>query len=118
MNGRFEAYEVALELAAALGPAMASIAHQDRDLASQLRRATSSVALCLAEGSRRNGKDRLHLYRVAAGSAAEVRAALALARAWSFSTPSQLAAPEALLDRVLAMLWRLTHPGGERRCAR
>jgi len=31
MNGRFEAYEVALELAAALGPAMASIAHHDRE---------------------------------------------------------------------------------------
>jgi four helix bundle protein len=110
MNGRFEAYEVALELAAALAPVLANLARHDSSLACQMRRATASVALCLAEGARRTGKDRLHLYRVAAGSAAEVRAALALARAWSFAVPAQLSASEALLDRVLAMLWRLTHP--------
>jgi four helix bundle protein len=109
MVRRFEAYEVALELAAALAPVLASLARRDSSLAFRLRRAAASVPLCLAEGSRRSGKDRLHLYRVAAGSAAEVRAALALARAWSFAAPAQLAAPEALLDRVLAMLWRLTH---------
>jgi four helix bundle protein len=110
MNRRFEAYEVALELAAALGPLIAAIAQRDSSLSCQLRRATASVPLCLAEGARRSGKDRLHLYRVAAGSAAEVRAALALARAWTFAPPARLATAEALLDRVLAMLWRLTHP--------
>jgi four helix bundle protein len=113
MNGRFEAYEVALELAKALGPVMATLSRHDVSLASQMRRATASVALCLAEGSRRSGKDRLHLYRVAAGSAAEVRAALSLARVWRWSTSTQLASAEALLDRVLAMLWRLTHPVGD-----
>jgi hydroxysqualene dehydroxylase len=85
MNGRFEAYEVALELAAALGPLITAIAQRDSSLSCQLRRAAVSVPLCLAEGARRSGKDRLHLYRIAAGSAAEVRAALALARAWSFA---------------------------------
>jgi four helix bundle protein len=110
MNGRFEAYEVALELAAALGPVITAVAQRDSSLSFQLRRAVASVALCLAEGARRAGKDRLHLYRVAAGSAAEVRAALALTRAWSFAAPARLSAAEALLDRVLAMLWRLTHP--------
>ena len=113
MNGRFQAYEVALELAAALGPVMATLTHHDVPLASQMRRATASVALCLAEGARRSGKDRLHLYRVAAGSAAEVRAALSLARVWGWAASTQSAAAEALLDRILAMLWRLTHPAGE-----
>jgi hypothetical protein len=75
MNGRFEAYEVALELVAALGPVATTIAERDSSLSSQLRRAVASVPLCLAEGARRTGKDR-----------------------------------EALLDRFLAMLWRLTHP--------
>ena len=75
---RFDAYEVALELATGLGPVIETIARRDGSLASQTRRAMSSVVLCLAEGARRSGKDRLHLYRVAAGSAAEVRAALAL----------------------------------------
>jgi four helix bundle protein len=110
----FEAYDVALELAEALGPVMAKLNRQDTSLTSQMRRATASVALCLAEGARRSGKDRLHLYRVAAGSAAEVRAALLLARAWGWTDSMQLGSAEALLDRVLAMLWRLTHPRGER----
>jgi hypothetical protein len=50
MKGRFQAYEVALELAAALAPVLASLARRDSSLASQLRRAAASVPLCLAEG--------------------------------------------------------------------
>jgi four helix bundle protein len=107
MGYRFEAYEVALELAAALRPVLDQLARRDRDLADQMRRAGSSVALNLAEGARRTGRDRLHFYRIAAGSAAEVRAALAVAQAWgSLAAVSEV---DVLLDRVLAMLWRLTH---------
>ena len=107
MGYRFEAYEVTLELAAVLRPVLDQLARWDRDLADQTRRAASSVVLNLAEGARRTGRDRLHFYRIAAGSAAEVRAALAVARAWGNLEP--VAGVEALLDRVLAMLWRLTH---------
>lgn len=106
MGYRFEAYEVALELVAALRPGVDQLALRDRDLADQMRRAASSVVLNLAEGARRTGRDRLHFYRVAAGSAAEVRAALAVARAWRTLDP--VAEVEVQLDRVLAMLWRLT----------
>ncbi len=107
MEYRFEAYEVALELVAALRPALDQLAKRDSDLANQMRRAAASVVLNLAEGARRSGRDRLHLYRIAAGSAAEVRAALAVARAWgNLALDSEV---EALLDRVLAMVFRLTH---------
>jgi four helix bundle protein len=82
MGYRFEAYEVALELVAALRPVLVQLGRRDRDLADQMRRAAASVVLNLAEGARRTGRDRLHFYRIAAGSAAEVRAALAVARAW------------------------------------
>ncbi len=107
MGYRFEAYEVALELVAALRPVLDRLGKQDRDLADQIRRAAASMVLNLAEGARRAGRDRLHFYRIAAGSAAEVRAALAVALAWG----NMAAVPEvdALLDRVLAMMWRLTH---------
>ena len=107
MTGKFQAYEIALEMVAALRPSLEALARKDRDLADQVRRAASSVVLNLAEGARRTGKDRQHFYRIAAGSAAEVRAALAVARAWGNLEP--VAGVEALLDRVLAMLWRLTH---------
>ena len=112
MNGRFEAYEVALAMVSALRPAVAALVRQDKDLADQIRRAASSVVLNLAEGARRRGRDRLHFYRIAAGSAADVKAALEVGKAWGCLDAKPLADVEALLDRVLAMLWRLTHGTG------
>ena len=112
MNGRFEALEVALEWAAALRPCLEAVARRDPDLGRQLRRAVLSVPLNLAEGAERRGKDRAHLYRVAAGSAAEAHTGLRIARAWGFLRPVELGAAEALADRLRAMLWRLTHGRG------
>lgn len=77
-----------------------------------MRRAAASVVLNIAEGTQRTGKDRLHHYRIAAGSAAEVRSALGLARAWGYVEVAAVATVDVLLDRVLAMLWRLTHGRG------
>jgi four helix bundle protein len=104
----FEAYEVALELVRAMRPVVEAVARHDRELAIQMRRAASSVPLNIAEGSQRAGKDRLHHYRIAAGSAAEVASALRVASAWGYSGEAPAAAK--LADRVGAMLWRLTHP--------
>lgn len=112
MNKRFHAHDVAMEMATALRPALEALTRRDRSLADQLRRAASSVVLNIAEGSRRWGKDRIQHYRIAAGSAAEVRAALGLARAWGFVEGQMAQGPEALLDRVQAMLWRLTQGRG------
>lgn len=110
MTKGFHAHEVALAWAAALGPALAKVARGDADLARQLRRAVASVPLNLAEGSRRVGKDRMHHYRIAAGSAEEARSALALALAWRHLEAGDLAAAEGYADRLRAMVWRLTHP--------
>ena len=108
MNQRFQAYDAALAMVAALRPALAQLVKGDRALADQMRRAASSVALNLAEGNRRTGQDRMQFFRIAAGSAAEVRAALEVALAWGYIDAAPVA--EAELDRVLAMVWRLTHP--------
>ena len=109
MTNTFHAHEVALEMATALRPCLEALARHDRDLASQLRRAAASVVLNLAEGSGRRGKDRLQHYRIAEGSAGETASALRLARAWGFVDGTTAEATEALLARVRAMLWRLTH---------
>jgi len=77
--------------------------------APQLRRAAASVPLNLGEGRRRCRKDRIHLWRVAAGSAGEVLAGLRTAEAFGYLTPVSAAPALGLCDRVLAMLWRLTH---------
>lgn len=110
MSHPFHIYGAALGLVSALRSVLLELLKTDRSLADQMQRAASSVVLNIAEGNRRTGKDRLHFFRIAAGSAAEVRAALDVARAWGMigATPTA----EAELDRVLAMLWRLTHRRG------
>ena len=64
------ALEVATQFIRALRPHIESLARHDRSLADQIRRAGTSVVLNLAEWARRIGRDRSHVYRIAAGSAA------------------------------------------------
>ena len=103
---RFDALEVALEAVREVAGIEKLVG--DADLARQMRRAVVSVALNLAEGNRRRGRDRLQLFRVAAGSADEVVTALRIAEALGSVNAEQVAPSLALLDRVLAMTWRLT----------
>lgn len=105
----FDTFDVALDLVRSLREPLAAIAERDPALAQQLRRAAASVPLNVAEGRRRQGRDRVHLWRIAAGSADEVVASLRVAEAWGIVDAAAIAAALALCDRVLAMLWRLTH---------
>ncbi len=105
----FQVFEVSLELIRSLEQPLATLDRRDTDLAKQLRRAAASVSLNLSEGSRRQGKDRIHLWRVAAGSADEVAASLRVAEAFGYLKAAGSAQSLALCDRVLAMLWRLTN---------
>ena len=104
----FIAYEVSIEVIASLRKIVPIIAKQDGDLADQIRRAASSVPLNLSEGQRLTKGNKPKHYAIAHGSANEVRAALRTAIAWGYldEASEQL----ALLDRLLAILWRLTHP--------
>ena len=106
----FDALDTAIQLVAALRAPFGRVQQHDRDLAGQARRAASSVALNLREGQRRSGRDRLQHFRIAAGSAAEVSVALRVAEAWGYLDGAGLAEVRALLDRLQAMTWRLTHP--------
>ena len=100
--------EVALELVEALEPLVSRIRKRDRSLADQLVRAASSVVLNVAEADYSDpGNKRSRLF-TAAGSANEVRAAVKLAVAWKYCPLGDVEAALQLLDRVLAMLWRLT----------
>lgn len=76
--------------------------------ASQLCTAATSVTLNLSEGQRSGGGNQRRHYELAHGSANEVKGALAVAEAWGWlDDPSRA---RAILDRLLALLWRLTHP--------
>jgi four helix bundle protein len=74
-------------------------------LADQIGRAATSVALNLAEGNERTAGDKRRFFEIAHGSAAEVRAAIAVGVAWGWiDQPDELL---ATLDRMMALLWRL-----------
>ncbi|MCB9899631.1 MAG: four helix bundle protein [Planctomycetes bacterium] len=104
----FDALEVSLDVVASLRSLLQVLRTKDGDLYRQVRRAGSSIPLNIAEGGRRVGKDRKHLWRVALGSADEVRVALRTAVAWGDLDEARLVRPLALLDRVIAMLWKMT----------
>ena len=104
----FIAREVSIDLVTSLREVVPIIERSDRDLADQLRRAASSVVLNLAEGQRSAKGNKQKHYAIAHGSANEVKAALEVARAWGWIDESR--EPRDLLDRLLALLWRLTHP--------
>ena len=106
---KFQALQVSLDVIRSLKPCYARIKTRDPDLARQLRKALASVCLNLSEGARRTGKDRMHLWRVAAGSAAEAQTCFHVAEAWGDVSKKDLSKPLELLDRVLAMAWKLTN---------
>ena len=105
----FDALEISIRMVASLRSPLDVLRVRDQDPHRQLRRAAASVTLNLSEGRKRTGKDRVHLWRVASGSAAEVQTALRTAVAMGDLREDQLDESFDLLDRVLAMLWKLTH---------
>ena len=105
----FEAEEVAIQLIEALRPLVPRIKARDRALADQLTRAASSVALNIGEGNYSDPGNRRARFFTAAGSTNEVRLALRIAVSWGVLAPAEADTAQALIKRVLSMLWKLTH---------
>src|SRR5262245_40132255 len=106
---RFIAFELALQIIRNLRGVVPRVRTRDGKLAQQIVGASSSIASNVAEGNRRIGKDRLHFFRVAAGSADETRAHLHVALAWGWVDIQEIDRALDLLDQELAILYRLTH---------
>ena len=105
----FDVLDVALQLVRVLAPVLEKIRKRDADLARQGRKALSSIPMNVAEGNRRLGRDRGHSFSIAAGSAAELRIVLLTAEAFGYITLDDITEGCELIDRELAMLWKLTH---------
>ena len=105
----FLVLEVGLEMLGAVAPLVRLLARKAPDLARQVRRAAQSVPMNIAEGNSRVGRDRLHHFRVASGSAREVIAGLRVALAFGDLEPREVAPAVEFADRTVAMLYRLTN---------
>ena len=106
----FDAHDVAREAAILVLELVKRAPTTARSLTDQTVRAVTSVPLNLAEGAGRRGRDRVHHWRIAHGSALEARTGLELLAATGSVDAEAAAASDALLDRVAAMTWRLVHP--------
>ena len=105
----FDTLEMSLTVLDQLATVEPKIRAKRKSLADEIGRAAESIALNVSEGRQRAGLDKPDLFRRASGSAAELTTALRIARARGFISVAEHAAIEAPLDRVRAMLWRLTH---------
>jgi len=105
----FDTLEMSLAVVELLAPLESKIRQRRKSLADEIGRAAESVALNVSEARQRAALDRADLFRRAAGSASELTTALRIARARGYITPADFAAVYATLDRVRALLWRLTH---------
>ena len=106
----FQTAAVAQEIGRRIEQPMRIIKRKNAELGDQIMRATISLVLNVNEAARRIGKDRTNRFRIASGSAKEIQGAIELALSWHFVTQEGVADLMSLLDRVLAMLWRLEHP--------
>jgi four helix bundle protein len=100
---------VSVELIRLLRPLVERIRRRDRALAEQLVRAANSIALNVAEADRSQGGNVRSRFHSAAGTASETRMALRVAVAWGHVGAESAASAERHLDRIIAMLWKLTH---------
>jgi four helix bundle protein len=87
---------------------VAQIELHDRDLARQLRRAASSIALNVSEGSGCSGGTRRERYRNALGSARETGACIDVARAFGYVDDVDAKLLDAL-DHIRATLFSVVH---------
>ena len=81
-----------------------------KPIADQAIRSAASVPANLAEGHGRRGRDGMHHWRIAYGSAKEVDSHLRLLIHASAVETRTAARALDLFDEVRAMTWRLVHP--------
>ena len=100
-------YSTMIDALRTLRSVLVAIERHDADLGKQLRRASSSVALNLAEGSGSAAGTRTARYRTALGSARESFACLRTAEAYGYigAIPGSVV---TTMNRVIGTLVRVT----------
>jgi len=101
--------DITLKTLPAVGQLIDRIARRDRNLADQLRRAATSIALNLAEADGNRAGHRRNRLHTALGSLHETRAALKVAVAFGYVTTQAVDDIDSHLDRVTAMTFCRLH---------
>ena len=107
---RFDALEKATTAAGIAISLVIRVPAPLKPIADQIIRSASSVPANLAEGAGRAGRDRMHHWRIAYGSAKEVDTHLRLLIHASTLDTNRAASALQLFDDVRAMTWRLLNP--------
>ena len=100
-------YSVILEVMRELRPVMCEIERKDPDLARQMKRAASSVALNLSEGMYSRGKNRGARYHNAMGSMQETRSCIDVGVVLGYIDGVDGSLLDQI-DRIQATLFKLT----------
>jgi four helix bundle protein len=107
--------EHAISIAEVARPLVATIQRKDRDLASQIRRAVSSIGLNAAEAQGNSGGNSRVRFESALGSLYEARAGLLLAIGWGYISDVSARAALRSLNSLGGRLYGLAHPERNRR---
>ena len=102
-------YSVALQMVGQVAVVAQRVARADRDLARQMRRASTSVPLNISEGVHSRGGNQAARFQNAMASARETAAALEVSIAARYITDDGLGELLDRLDHIVATLWKLIH---------
>ncbi|MCK5378884.1 MAG: four helix bundle protein [Acidobacteria bacterium] len=111
-SNTLDVHSVALEAAGIAISLVTRVPAPLKSIADQVIRSASSVPANLSEGHGRVGRDRMHHWRIAYGSAKEVDSHLRLLIHANVIDKNRAHTALDLFDRVRAMTWRLLHPRG------
>ena len=107
-HAKLDVYRCAIEFLALAVSILGSLPKGNADLADQLRRASLSVSLNIAEGAgKTTTPDKRKHYAIARGSALECAAILDAAEILRIIEPSMVVRGNALLARIVAMLTKM-----------
>ena len=107
---RLDVYRASTQLLGLMSKLVTGIPRGHGDLVDQLRRATLSVPLNIAEGSGKFSREAVRFYTIARGSALECAAVLDALEAMAVFDEPDLRQARELLERIVSMLTGLIRP--------